>query len=203
MIPLLPSVTSQRFPGHYSLLFFSLYTHLSRSAPMISQLRLCLAVCIRNPANGGRYKQAAYLSHVTEFGARLSVQSCLCSFCRSALPALVCGSFPYGARWLPHLLAAHLHSRQEEGGRNRAKGKRRMLSLSHFIKANSGVPIALQFQNRIPRPLVTRRVSWEVNDLAVHNADVNKAGSIKNEGEDGYWMGKEQRVPPMTLACIC
>lgn len=66
------------------------------------------------------------------------------------------------------------------------------------MKANLGVSRVLQFQNRIPWPLVTRRVSWEVNDLAVHNADVNKAGSIKNEGEDGYWMGKEQQVPPMT-----
>ena len=71
------------------------------------------------------------------------------------------------------------------------------------MKAISGVPVALQFQNRIPRPLVAGRVSWEVSDLAVHNAGVNKAGSIKNEREDGYWMGKEQRVPPMALARIC
>lgn len=81
------------------------------------------------------------------------------------------------------------------------KGKRQKddanYNLSHFKKALSGVPLGLLFQKQFPWPLVSRRVSWEVSDVAMYSADMNNAGSIKKEG-DGYWMGERRWVPPMT-----
>ena len=89
-------------------------------------------------------------------------------------------------------MSSGITSTFQAGGRRRerAKGKRMILiNLSHCKKAPSGVPPGLLFQKQFPWPLVSRRVFWELSDVAVYNADMNNAGSIKKEGEDGYWMG--------------
>ena len=50
-------------------------------------------------------------------------------------------------------------------------------------------------------------MSWEVSDIAVHSADMNNAGSIKKEGEDGYWMGvdatRDLSIYLLTTQKIC
>lgn len=86
----------------------------------------------------------------------------------------------------------------QAGGRRRerAKGKRRMLTnLSHFKKAPSGVPPGLLFQKQFPWPLVSRRVSWEVSDVAVYRQTGTMLGALrKKEKMDTGW----EWVPPTT-----